>query len=450
MAAETPTIAEAARLIAASELSPVDLTRAMLDRIAGLDGRLHAFATVDGDRAMDAARAAEAEILSDGPRGPLHGIPVALKDAIDTAGLRTTVSSRLLADRVPDADADCWARLRAAGAVLLGKLENTEFCLGGPARDGFLPHARNPWDPGRYAGGSSSGAGVAVAAGMCPGAIGTDTGGSVRIPAAFCGIAGHKPTYELVSRTGVFPLSWSLDHVGPMAWTAEDCALLLDAVAASGPRDHAAALTEELAGVRVGYAADWDRHCVDPEVPAAARAALDAMRGLGAEVVEVEMPDLWAFTACNSTIMMSEAYAIHEAWLRKRPGDYSAFTRERIAMGALLRAADYAQAQRLRRELIAATDAATAGVDAWVTVGMIGPPPRIDQVEAFYFLEVPLITCPANVTGTPSTSVRCGFSAGGLPLSIQIGAARGRDATALRVAHAYERATPEHARRPPV
>lgn len=450
-AARVPSIAEAAAAIATRALSPVDLVEACLARIEALNPSLHPFVAVTAEAARADAREAEAEIAAGRYRGPLHGIPLALKDAFDTAELRTTVGSRLHLDRVPASDAASWARLKAAGAILVGKLELTEFCLGGPADDGAFPHSRNPHDPGRYAGGSSSGAAVAIAAGMIPGALGSDTGGSIRLPAAFCGITGLKPTYGLVSRRGVFPLSPSLDHVGPMAATARDCALMLQAIAGPDPGDptsadpgplpdYAAALTGDLAGLTVGWGrnhAGADRAVADDQ-RAVAEAALEVLAARGATVVPVDLPDLWDFTACNSTIMMSEAYAIHERDLTTRGADYCAFTRDRIGLGAFLRGVDYIQAQRRRRELVAEWRAATAHVDAVVTPGALGTAPKLESVSKFYFLQVPLMTCPSNSTGDPSIAVPAGTGADGMPLAIQITGRPFDEATVLRIADAFQ------------
>lgn len=441
-------------LLASREISALELAEAHIARIERLDPGYRAFVFPTFDLARDMARAADAEVAAGRRRGPLHGIPVALKDAYDTAGIPTTVCSRLHSDRVPDRDATAWARLQAAGAVLLGKLECTELCLGGPSRDGLVPHALNPWDPGRYAGGSSSGAGVALATGMIPGALGSDTGGSIRIPATFCGVAGLKPTYGLVSLSGLFPLSGSLDHAGPMARTSRDCAMLLDAIAghdpqdaasvAAGPTGTAAALTRELEGVRVGYVRAFaEDPAVHAEQRAATEAALQVMAGLGAEIREAALPDIWDFTVCNSTIMMSEAFAIHGADFRTRAGEVSALTRARITLGALIRAEDYVRAQKKRRELARATAAAMQDVDVLVYPAALGDPPPIETIRPFYFLETPLITAPANVAGVPAASVRSGVSAAGMPMGIQITGRLFGDGQVLRVAHAYEAATPD-------
>lgn len=446
-------------LLAAGEINSVELTQAHIDRIESLNDTYHAFVRPTFELAIEMARAADAEMALGRRRGPLHGIPVALKDAFDTKGIATTVCSRLHSDRVPERDAEAWRRLQAAGAVLLGKLECTELCLGGPSKDGLVPHAANPWDTERYAGGSSSGAGVALATRMIPGALGSDTGGSIRIPATFCGVTGIKPTYGLVSLRGLFPLSGSLDHAGPMARISRDCAMLLDAIAGHDPGDpvsvaggvptSAGSLVDDLQGIRVGYVRAFaEDAAVSAEVRQATEAALHVMQSLGAEIREVALPDIWDFTVCNSTIMMSEAFAIHGADFRTRAGEVSALTRARITLGAFIRAEDYIRAQAKRRELARATAEAMSNVDVLVYPAALGDPPRVDEIKPFYFLETPLITAPANVAGVPAASVRAGVSGAGMPIGIQVTGRLFADAQVLRVAHAYETATPEFDRAP--
>jgi aspartyl-tRNA(Asn)/glutamyl-tRNA(Gln) amidotransferase subunit A len=289
---------------------------------------------------------------------------------------------------------------------------------------------------------------------MIPGALGSDTGGSIRIPATFCGVAGIKPTYGLVSLSGLFPLAGSLDHAGPMARTSEDCAILLDTIVAHDPGDptsvaspaiHASrSLTERLDGVRIGYVRQFAEHsAVSDEARGAAEAALAVMAGLGAHVRDVALPDIMEFTLCNSVIMMSEAFAIHGDNFRTRASEVSALTRARITLGAFIRAEDYIRAQKKRRELAKATAAAMSDVDLLVCPAALDDPPKLDDIEPFYFLETPLITAPANVAGLPAASVRAGFSNAGLPMGIQIMGKLFCDADVLRVGHAYERATPE-------
>ena len=454
-------IAEAAALISARELSPVDLVRAQLDRIDQLDGGLKSFITLLPDRALAAAREAEVSIGKGRYLGPLHGIPVALKDAYDTAGVRTTVGSRLLADNVPVEDAFAWARLRAAGAILLGKLETTEFCYGGPSTDGLFPPARNPWDPSRYAGGSSSGAGVALAAGLCLGALGTDTGGSARLPAAYCGVTGMVVSAGLVGRSGVFPLSRTFDRVGPMARSAEDCAIILEALLGHDPGDpdslerppvdYRGVLRQGVRGLKLGCAPTL----VDPAFVSAPmiRAFDEASRtfeDLGASVVQVDLPPLTDFAACQMVITVAEGLAIHEADLRTRRDAYTYLTRMRLSLGSMLGAFDYVQAQRLRGELSRRYDAAFAGCDALLLPGAPDVAPKAAAVGAFDWLRKPLVTVPANVVGAPAIALPAGFTDGGLPLSIQVMGPRWGEAIVFRVAHAFQDATPWHTRRPPL
>ena len=454
------TIAEAARLIEQRELSPVELVDSRLDRIARLDGRLNSFIRLLADEARAAARAAEAEIAAGKYRGPLHGIPIGLKDIYETAAIATTGHSKVMQDHVPKADAFSVARLKAAGAVVMGKLATHEFALGGPSFDLPWPPARNPWDLSRFTGGSSSGTGASVAAGLVLGGTGSDTGGSIRGPSAFCGLAGIKPTYGLVSRMGILPLAFSLDHAGPMAWTAEDCAILLQAMAGYDPADpgsadhpipdYRAALQGEVKGLRIGLIRHFYER--DNEANAATRAAIAAaaqtLEGLGCTVREVTLSPLADWAACGMAIMQSEAYAIHEANLRARFTDYGEIFRDRMALAGLVTGADYVQALRRRRELIAELDRAMADLDLVMTAAAPSEAPPIDSVPKFAILERPSLTIAFNVTGSPAMSVCCGYTESGLPLSFQIVGKRFADATVLRLAHAYEQATPWRGRRP--
>jgi len=454
------TIAEAARLIERKELSPVELTQSRLDRIARLDSRLNSFIRVLADEAHAAARIAENEIMAGRYRGPLHGIPIGLKDIYETKGVPTTGHSKVMQDHVPAADAFSVARLRAAGAVVMGKLATHEFAFGGPSFDLPWPPARNPWNTDHAPSGSSSGTGAAVAAGLVLGGTGSDTGGSIRGPAALCGIAGIKPTYGLISRAGILPLAFSLDHAGPMAWTAEDCAILLQAMAGHDPADPAsanrpvpdyrAALTGDIRGMRIGLV----RHFYERDNPAnaATRQAIEeaaaTLAGLGASVRELTISPLEEWAACGVVIMLAEAYAIHEDNLRRRFTDFGEFFRDRMAIAGLISGADYIQALRRRRELIDEFDRAMTGSDIMMTAAAPSEAPRIDAVGKFAVFERPLMTMPFNVTGSPAMSVCCGFSESGLPLAFQITARRFDDASVLRLADAYERATPWRARRP--
>jgi aspartyl-tRNA(Asn)/glutamyl-tRNA(Gln) amidotransferase subunit A len=457
--AELPTIAEAARLIASRRLSPVELTRSCLARIDALDGRINSFLLTRPEAALAEAEAAEAEIGRGDYRGPLHGIPIAHKDIVETAGIRTTAHSRLLRDFVPRRDATIVRRLAAAGAILLGKTATHEFAMGGPSFDLPWPPARNPWSTDRFTGGSSSGTGAAVAAGFILGGSGSDTGGSIRLPAAYCGVTGLKPTYGRVSRYGVLPLAYSLDHVGPLAWTVEDCALLLQAMAGHDPADPAsaavgvpdyrAALRSNLRGVRIGvvrhfFASDYR---IDAEAESAIDAALAVMRGLGAELSEIRLSPLQDYGACGWLILIAESWAVHEKVMRKRFLDYGRMMRNRVVLGAFLGAGDYVQALRLRRELGDEMEAAMLGVDVLVTGITPGEAPRIDENPGYESFQRPLMM-PFNVTGQPSMAVRCGLSRNGLPLSLQIAGKPFDEATVLRVGHAYEQATDWRRRRP--
>src|SRR6266852_4946339 len=460
MVAEYLTIAEAARLIETKELAPVELVDSRLDRISRLDGRLNAFIRVLADEARRDARAAEAEIAAGKYRGPLHGIPIGLKDIYETAGVATTGHSKVMQDHVPRADATSVRLLTHAGAIVLGKLATHEFAFGGPSFDLPWPPARNPWDTSRFTGGSSSGTGAAVAAGLVLGGTGSDTGGSIRGPAAYCGLAGIKPTYGLISRMGILPLAFSLAHAGPLAWPAEDCAILLQAMAGHAPADPAsadhpipdcrAALKGGVKGLRIGLVRHFYER--DNEANAATRAAIAAaaqtLEGLGCAVRELTLTPLPDWAACGMAIMQCEAYAIHEANLRTRFTDYGEIFRDRMVLAGLVSGADYVQALRRRRELVDELDRAMADLDLVMTAAAPSEAPAIDSVPKFAILERPSLTIAFNVTGSPAMSVCCGFTDTGLPLSFQIVGKRFADATVLRVAHAYEQATPWRSRRP--
>ena len=455
-----PTIAEAARLIAARQLSPVELIRSCLDRIAAHDGGLNAFIVVTADRAMAEAREAEARIMKHGPRGKLDGIPIAHKDIYNTAGLATTAHSKLLEGNVPTADAFTVAKLAAAGTIMLGKLATHEFAFGGPSFDLPWPPARNPWHREHFTSGSSSGTAAAVASGMILGGTGSDTGGSIRGPAALCGIAGIKPTYGLCSRAGILPLAYSLDHAGPMAWTVEDCAILLQAMAGHDANDPASAnrpvadfsagLGQDARGLRVGVVRHFHEtdHSVSPAVQAGIDGAIAAWRAQGAEIHDVVLPSLQEYQAANFVILVSEAFTLHEPYMRTRFNDYGELLRDRMAFGGLLAATDYVQALRRRRELCAATEAAAKHVDVLVTAGAPAEAPRMDDLPKWGNLENPGFTSPFNITGWPAMSVCSGYGAGGLPVSIQIIAKPFEEALLFRAAHAFEQATPFRATRP--
>ncbi len=452
------TIADASARIRAGALSPVTLTEAYLARIAALNPTLHAFVLVLEQQALAEAKRAEKEIAAGGWKGPLHGIPIGLKDIYNTAGIATTGQSALFRDHVPAEDATTVRLLREAGAVILGKLTTYEFAIGGPSFDLPWPPARNPWNLARQTGGSSNGSGSAMAAGLAAGTMGTDTGGSIRYPAAWCGIAGHKPTYGLVSRKGVLPLAYSLDHAGPMCWTSEDCALMLQVLAAHDPADpgsanvtvpdFAAALGRDLSSLRVGVA----RSYFETEAPADAEtiAALDKAAGLlgklGAKVADIALAPRAAYTDLCLMIMEAEAFAIHERHITATPELYGALARRRIMAGSMVRATDYINAQRIRAKLTADLVAKMHDVDV-VVMPTWGVPASEFGEEASMRLDV-AFTMPFNVTGSPALSVCSGFSAEGLPLSMQIVGRHFEDATVLKVGDAFERASGLRDRRP--
>jgi aspartyl-tRNA(Asn)/glutamyl-tRNA(Gln) amidotransferase subunit A len=448
-----PTIAEAARLIAARRLSPVELTQACLDRVHAIDGQLNAFVHLTEGRALAEAKLAEAAIMAGGSKGKLHGIPIGLKDIVDTKGIPTTCGSKFLQDNIPDADATCAELLAAAGTVLIGKTQTHEFADGGPSFDLPKPPARNPWNTDHFTAGSSSGTGAGIAAGLILGGIGTDTGGSIRGPAALCGIAGIKPTYGLVSRAGVAPAAFSLDHIGPMAWTAEDCALMLQALAGHDPRDPAssdrpipdytAGLGSSIKGMKIGVIHHF--HEVDYKVSNGVRGGIDAaiatLRGLGAEIREVQLSPLQDWGACGSLISIVERASAYEEWGRTRLGDFSERVQRRLMLGALVSGVDYVQAVRRRRELRAELKAAMAGLDVVLSASQTSEAPNINEVPAWDTFTAPSFTMPFNVTGYPAITICAGFGAGGLPVAIQLVGRPFEEPTVLRVADAFEKAT---------
>src|SRR5439155_3741552 len=343
------TIAELNRLYRSRELSPVEVTKALLARIAAHDGTLHSFLRVTEEAALAEAAVAERELTAGTRRGPMHGIPYALKDIIETAGIPTTGHSKLRQDHVPGADAELVTRLKAAGGILFGKLATWEFALGGPRFDLPRPPARNPWNPDYLPGGSSSGAGAAVAAGFVAGAVGTDTGGSIRGPAAVCGLAGLKPTYGRVSRRGGFPNTFSMDHCGPLTRSAEDIALFLGVIAGFDPEDpgsedvavpdYPAGLDGDVRGLRLGLVEDWHRDGkAHPDLAPAIEAAVEVLRGEGAIIEPIRLSSLRDYTDCKTTISSVELFAIHEHDLKTRPQDFGRILRNRVLPGGLIRA----------------------------------------------------------------------------------------------------------------
>ncbi|MBI4497041.1 MAG: Asp-tRNA(Asn)/Glu-tRNA(Gln) amidotransferase subunit GatA [Chloroflexi bacterium] len=458
------TIAEAGDLLRSHQISPVELTRGFLDRIEQADHQLHAYITVTGDMALKEARTHEAEMLRGEYRGPLHGVPVALKDLYATQGILTTAHSRLLAEWIPDEDATAVARLREAGTVLLGKLSMWEFA-GGLDLQGPFPVARNPWNPDYAPGGSSSGSGVAVAAGLCMGSLGSDTGGSIRGPASLCGIVGLKPTYGRVSRFGVIPLSWSLDHCGPMTWTVEDAALMLQAIAGYDPKDptsskapvpnYSQALKEDIRGLVVGIPRHYFFRAdgVDGETLEAVETAIKVLEERGAKTKVVEIPSIEQAATVRQIIWASEVYSYHEANNEARRQDYGPRFRDRMTMGAFYTAADYIQALRWREILRREFQQVLEGVDVLATptsaqpAGLLEQPPFTEDTVSG---RRPTFTGPFNTTGLPAISVCCGFTSRELPIGLQIVGRPFDEPTILRVAHSYEKATPWREKRPSI
>jgi aspartyl-tRNA(Asn)/glutamyl-tRNA(Gln) amidotransferase subunit A len=456
-------IADAAPLLESKQLSPVELTKAFLGRIEAIDSRIHSFLLVTVEEALRQAKAAEAEISAGRYRGPMHGIPIGLKDLIETAGIRTTAHSKVLIDHIPSQDAAVVSRLKEAGSVLLGKLGCLEFAHGSPSPDQAWPAVRNPWNPEHgFTGGSSTGSASAVAAGLVMGALGTDTGGSIRNPASFCGIAGLMPTYGRVSRRGVIPYSFSLDHCGPMAWTTEDCAIMLRAVAGYDPDDpgsanlavpdYRAGLNDGIRGMRIGVI----RHFYESHLPAgdetrgAFEAALQELAKLGALIEDVQLRELGDYDDCKVIISEAEFFAVHEKDLIERFEDYGANLRFRAIPGGLIRAVDYIQAQRQRHKLANEMQTLFDGYDAMATLCTYGPAPKMSTEEPTHFFQRPNLTAVFNVTGNPAISICTGFDRTGLPLAMQIVGKPFDEATILRIAHAYEQATPWRRYRPSV
>jgi aspartyl-tRNA(Asn)/glutamyl-tRNA(Gln) amidotransferase subunit A len=450
-------LTSAAALLRAGKLSPVEYVAAFLGRIDRYDRALNAFISTDREGALLAARVAEREIAKGNWRGPLHGVPVALKDIFDVAGQRTSAHSRLRMDHVASSDAFVVTKLREAGAILIGKTALHEFATGGPSFDLPWPPARNPWKRTHHPGGSSSGAGVSVAAGFAPVAIGTDTGGSVRNPATACGVTGMKATYGAVSRAGAFPLAFSLDHVGALTRNVHANAVVMEALLgrdAADPSsvDHpapklSASLGRGLKGLRLGVIEEFGA-ASDPEILSAFAQACRVMERLGAELVPLSLSPLDAYVGCGRLILQAEGFAIHEAWLRTRIGDYGMRGRTRLLPGAFLSASDYIHAQQMRSRLAREFTTAMAPVDAALCVSSLELPCAIDdeaEVDRTYDRQA---RTPFNLTGTPAISVPMGFSGSGLPIGLQVLGKAFDEAMVYRVAQSYEAATDWHLRRP--
>lgn len=456
------TAADLARAYRAGTLTPETVVEKLLQRIAHHDHAINAFVSVDAEQARAQARAAGQEMARGIWRSALHGVPVGIKDLIDVAGQVTSCHSRLMLDRVAQQDATVVARLRDAGAILLGKLALHEFAIGGPSDDAAYPPARNPWDPRHQTGGSSSGSGAAVAAGFVPLALGTDTGGSIRNPAGHCGVAGLKPTYGAVSRHGVFPLSFTLDHVGPITRSVEDLALAMNVLAGHDPADpasarapapdHLAELDQGLAGLRFGIVRHFheeDARASDEIIQAIDRCGA-VLRAGGAEVKDIKLPPLSRFTMTQRVIFHAESWAVHANWLRSRPGDYSHIARRKLIVGAFLGAGDYVQAERWRKQLIDAVDSALEQVDVLIVANSFEPASEIaDEIE-FARTYGRHARSPFNLTGHPALALMCGLSTTGLPLSVQFVGRCHADHTLLRAGAGFEKHSGWRSSHPPM
>jgi aspartyl-tRNA(Asn)/glutamyl-tRNA(Gln) amidotransferase subunit A len=454
------TLAEVASLVRRKEASPVELVEGYLERVEALNPSLNAYISVAADEAMRSARQAEDDVARGRDLGLLHGVPLAIKDLFATRGLRTTGGSKILADWVPEEDAHVVSRLRQAGAILLGKLNMHEWAVGATTINPHFGATANPWDTTRIPGGSSGGSAVAVAAALCAGSLGSDTAGSIREPSSLCGTVGLKPTYGLVSLRGVLPLSWSLDHVGPMTRTVEDAALLMEVIAGYDPQDPSSvdrpvakyrdALRGDVRGLRLGLPRNYFFDEADPEVVAAVRRAASLLEAEGAHVTEIDVPGVERTFAVGLPVLVAEAAAYHEKYLQERPGDYGEDALALLRGGQAQTAVDYIKAQRARIEFRQGFEALFTRIDILLTPTTPITAPTIEQCRT----EPPtfaLIRCtsPFNLAGLPALSVPCGLSEAGLPIGLQIAGRRFDEATVLRVGAAYEQASGWRGRLPP-
>jgi len=464
---ETPlhfrSITEIAEGIVSKQLSPVEVTTAMLERIDRLDSRLKSYATVMADSAMAAAQKAESEINAGQYRGPLHGIPIAVKDLCFTKGVRTMGAAKVLAEHVPAFDSTVVAKLESAGAALLGKLNLTEGAMGGYNPEFEIP--KNPWNPDRWTGSSSSGSGVATAAGLCFGSLGTDTGGSIRFPAAACGIVGLKPTWGRVSRYGVLALAESMDHVGPMTRGVADAGIMLEAIAGFDPNDPTSLpnpvpnmlerIGRDLQGIRIGFDENYATNDIDAELAEAVRAGVEVLKACGAEIVAVQLPDMDEYVSAWPTLCSAEAVAAHAATYPSQRDAYGPWFRGWLDMGADVRGADYAKANNLRAACTGHIRRVFEQIEVLVCPSMSAPP-HVVTPEMLYELnearppKFQRFTVPFDYNGAPTLSVPCGMNSEGLPLSIQFVGKHLAEPLLCQVGHAYEQATPWHTLHPDV
>jgi aspartyl-tRNA(Asn)/glutamyl-tRNA(Gln) amidotransferase subunit A len=458
---------ELGTLLRKRELSALEIAQATLERVESLEPRLNAFITVTAEEALDVARRRDKELAAGQDRGPLHGIPMAVKDLYDTAGVRTTSGSKILADWVPEQDAASIRRLRAAGAVIVGKTNLNEFACGVTTTNAHYGDTNNPWDLSRTPGGSSGGSGAAVAAGLCTVATGSDTGGSIRIPAALCGVVGLKPSYGRISCQGIMPLSWEQDHPGPITRTVFDAAIMLQAMAgwdAADPAsidrpvpDYTAELDAGIEGRKVGVDWEFALNGISTEVRAAFEVALEVLSGLGAKVVDVHLPGLTEGMSAGLTMWRGDAAAVHEEWLRTRAEDYDPLVRARLEGTMAVTGAEYARAQRARARLKRDLQGIFGQIDLLATpmCAVAAPPHGASQVvvggqEFDVLAGLTRYSRVFNFTGLPSISIPCGFTSDKLPVGLQLVAPMFDEVGVLQAAQAYEQATRWHLRRPSI
>ena len=460
------TLREAAALVARRELSSLELVDACLEQIERTNDVLRAYISVYDDAAREVARAADAMLRAGHSLGPLHGVPIALKDNIAVKGLRTTAGSKVLSDWIPDEDSTVTARLKGAGAVIIGKTNMHEFAWGGTSANPHYGFVRNPWDPERFPAGSSGGSGAAVAARTCFGALGTDTGGSIRLPSAVNGVTGIRPTIGRVSNHGVIPLAWSMDTVGPMTRTVEDCALMFGPIAGHDPKDDASApvpvadytadLHRGVEGIRIGVVPGYFFDHLQPPVEEAVRSALETLKGLGAVVAEVEIAHIHGNISAQLTVESCEPSTYHQRWLRTRPEDYGEDVRLLLELGELHLATHYLQAQRYRTVLRRQFLDAFRSVDVFIcptlpfTATPVGATTVVieDGVEEDMLSAIMQYTGVPSLTGLPSLAVPCGFDADGLPIGMQVIGRPFDEATLFRIGAAFQDATAFHRRAP--
>ncbi|MBB6735400.1 amidase [Cohnella zeiphila] len=450
------TIHELSGRIRSREISPVELAEQAVARIEQVNPSLNAFVTVTAELAMEQAKQAEQELMKGNYKGPLHGIPIVHKDLYYTKGIRTTASSKILKDFVPDYDSTAVAKLAEAGTVLLGKVQTHEFASGTTTNSVHFGPCRNPWNLERVPGGSSGGTGAAVASGIAYMGTGSDTGGSIRIPAACCGVVGMKPTYGRVSRYGIVPMGWSLDHAGPLTRSVLDASLSLDAMSGFDPKDESTVnlpapglkmeYAESLKGVRIGIPTRYYYDNVEADVLTAVQAAIAKFKELGAEVVEVELSKIGYARSAASAILMGELVAYHEPWLESRPEDYGADVRMMLESGRNLPASTYLQAQRARHLVVQDFLDALSGVDVLLTPATPLTAPTAEDFSRT--LRLAEFTMPTNLTGLPSLSMPCGFSPEGMPVNLQLIGRPFDEATVLGIGYGYECNTEWHLRHP--